>query len=91
MDIDRFKKLPLLGILRGVSKEDIEPLVGAVVSSGLESIEIAMNSENATDIIKRAVAASRDRLMIGAGTVLNVEQLQTALGAGATFIVTPQE
>jgi len=89
MDISRFKKLPILGIIRGVEPEAIEPLVDAVISSGLETIEIAMNSRKADELIRRAVKASNKKLMIGAGTVMNLEILKVSLDAGATFIVTP--
>jgi len=89
MDIARFKKLPIMGIIRGAGESSIEPLVEAVVSAGLETIEITMNTKNAQGLIARAVKSGGHRLMIGAGTVLNVESLKSALDAGASFIVTP--
>lgn len=89
MDVARFKKLPVMGILRGVELDVIEPLIEAVISAGLETLEITMNTFNATKLIKKAVAVSKGRLMIGAGTVLDMESLKEALDAGATFIVMP--
>ncbi len=89
MDIARFKKLPIVGILRGVKEESIKPLIDAVISAGLETVEITMNTENAHLLIADAVKASGGHLMIGAGTVLNVDSLKTALDSGASFIVTP--
>jgi 2-dehydro-3-deoxyphosphogluconate aldolase/(4S)-4-hydroxy-2-oxoglutarate aldolase len=89
MDVARFKKLPILGILRCSGTVPVEELVEAIVSSGLETIEIAMNSDSADSLIKRSVKAAKGRLMIGAGTVLNVDTLKLALDAGATFIVSP--
>ena len=89
MDVARFKKLPILGILRGVEPDAIEPLVESVVASGLEAIEIAMNSKDAALLIKKAVKAAKNRLTIGAGTVLGMNILADALDAGATFIVMP--
>jgi 2-dehydro-3-deoxyphosphogluconate aldolase/(4S)-4-hydroxy-2-oxoglutarate aldolase len=67
----------------------MEGLVEAIVSSGLETIEITMNSANAGSLIRRAVKAAGKRLMIGAGTVLNLDILKEALDAGASFIVMP--
>ena len=64
-----------MGILRGVKTDAIEPLIETIVSSGLETIEITMNSDNAGDLIRKAVKTSAGRLMIGAGTVLNMELL----------------
>ncbi len=89
MDIARFKKLPIMGILRGVGLDMIEPLVDAIISTGLETIEITMNTKYAPRLIRRAVKASGNRLMIGAGTVLSIGDLKTAYEAGATFIVMP--
>jgi 2-dehydro-3-deoxyphosphogluconate aldolase/(4S)-4-hydroxy-2-oxoglutarate aldolase len=89
MDIKRFKKLPLLGILRGIKPDALEPLVETVNSSGLETIEVTMNTTDAPRLIHEAVRFSKGRLTIGAGTVLDVKSLKEALDAGATFIVTP--
>lgn len=89
MDIARFKKLPIMGILRDISLDEIEPLIDTIIGAGLETIEIAMNSDNPDRLIKKAVNRAKGRLMIGAGTVLNTELLKTALDSGATFIVTP--
>lgn len=89
MDVERFKKLPVMGIMRGVELSAIEPLVETVISSGLETIEITLNSPNAPELIKTAVRAAKNRLMIGAGTVLDMQGLKSALISGATFIVMP--
>ncbi len=89
MDVARFRKLPILGILRGVEAAVIEPLIEAVISSGLESIEITMNTKAAPELIKKAKQISGNRLAIGAGTVLSMDSLKSALESGATFIVTP--
>lgn len=89
MNIEEFKKLPLMGIVRGVKEEAIEPLVEAVASSGLKTIEITMNTPKASELIKKMIACAKGRLFIGAGTVLTMDDLQLALGSGATFIVSP--
>jgi len=89
MDVAIFKKKPLLGILRGVSVDCIEPLVETMVVSGLETIEITMNTANASELIRKAKQLARGRLVIGAGTVLTLGSLKNALDNGATFIVTP--
>ncbi len=89
MDVHRFKQLPVLGILRCDADVAIEELVGAVISSGLTTIEIAMNSVNAASLIRRAIKAASGRLTVGAGTVVTPELLADALDAGATFVVMP--
>lgn len=89
MDIKKFKELPIMGILRGVAADIIEPLTETVISSGLNTVEITMNTPGAAELIKRMKSASGARLTIGAGTVLTTGDLEKAVDAGATFIVMP--
>ena len=89
MLVDQFRKLPVMGILRGVEAGELEPLVESIVSSGLETIEITMNTAGAAGLIQAAKKLAGQRLVIGAGTVLDTEDLKTALDAGASFIVMP--
>ncbi|MCP4653760.1 MAG: bifunctional 4-hydroxy-2-oxoglutarate aldolase/2-dehydro-3-deoxy-phosphogluconate aldolase [Candidatus Omnitrophica bacterium] len=89
MDINKFSKLPIMGILRGLKPEMVAPLIEAVVSSGLKTIEITMNTASAADLIRQAHKLANGRLTIGAGTVLNLNSLNQALDSGAEFIVSP--
>lgn len=89
MDINKFKKLPLLGILRGIEANMVEPLTETVLSSGLKTIEITMNTADAPNLIRQMVKTANGRLTIGAGTVLTMDNLHSALDSGATFIVLP--
>ncbi|MFH1594112.1 MAG: bifunctional 4-hydroxy-2-oxoglutarate aldolase/2-dehydro-3-deoxy-phosphogluconate aldolase [Candidatus Omnitrophota bacterium] len=89
MDINRFKELPIMGIVRGVKETEVEPLIETVISAGLKTIEFAMNVPDAGQHIKRAKKAANDRMAIGAGTVLTERSLRSALDSGASFIVMP--
>jgi len=89
MDVKQFKKLPIIGILRGIEESIIGPLIEAISSSGLKTIEITMNTKGAGALIRKAVRLSGKRLTIGAGTVVDKETLSIALDSGATFIVMP--
>lgn len=89
MDLARFRKKPVLGILRGVSYESLAPLLEAIEASGLETIEFAMNTKNTPALIREALRRYGKKLTIGAGTVLSMADLKAALTAGATFIVSP--
>lgn len=89
MDVVRFKQLPILGILRGGNVDTVAPLVETVVAAGLETIEIAMNTPDAAEMIRRMVQVAAGRLTIGAGTVITRERFEMALQAGASFIVLP--
>jgi len=89
MDLKKFSKKPVMGILRGVSADAIELLTDCVISAGLETIEVTMNTSRAAEIIRRCVKAARGKMSVGAGTVLSKDSLNLALEAGASFIVTP--
>lgn len=89
MNLSQFQQLPILGILRGIKIEDVDAIVEAVVFSGLKTIEIAMNTQDASVLICQMVKASDGRLTIGAGTVLTMDDLKAALDAGSSFIVLP--
>ena len=89
MDVTKFKKLPVMGILRGIDLGSIEPLMECAIDAGLETVEITMNTYAACECIKKAVRSSGKRIMIGAGTVVDEKTLDDAIGAGATFIVMP--
>jgi 2-dehydro-3-deoxyphosphogluconate aldolase/(4S)-4-hydroxy-2-oxoglutarate aldolase len=89
MDVSRFKKLPILGILRGVTSDAIKPLTETVVSSGIYAIEITLNTPDAPLLIRQMVQAADNRIDVGAGTVLSLKDMHAALDAGATFIVMP--
>jgi 2-dehydro-3-deoxyphosphogluconate aldolase/(4S)-4-hydroxy-2-oxoglutarate aldolase len=89
VDLTRFKKKPVMGILRGAKSEQIESLIDAVVEAGLEALEITMNTEGAAGLIKKAKKIAQDSLMLGAGTVLDMDSLKLAVDSGAGFIVMP--
>ncbi len=85
----QFEKLPLMGILRGVTAAEIPPLTEAVTAAGLETIEITMNTPHAPSLIAALIKCAKGRLTVGAGTVLTMAEYDRAMEAGATFIVMP--
>ncbi|MDP3792014.1 MAG: bifunctional 4-hydroxy-2-oxoglutarate aldolase/2-dehydro-3-deoxy-phosphogluconate aldolase [Candidatus Omnitrophota bacterium] len=89
MDIARFKKKPVIGILRGIEPDVIEELTETVIFAGLGAIEITMNTNGAAALIAKMARCAKGRIAVGAGTVLKKDSLKSALDAGATFIVTP--
>jgi 2-dehydro-3-deoxyphosphogluconate aldolase/(4S)-4-hydroxy-2-oxoglutarate aldolase len=84
-----FRRLPLVGILRGFQSDQIRPIVEACLEGGLTNLEITMNTEGAADQIRTAVETAKGRMNIGAGTVTSRERLVRAVEAGATYVVTP--
>ena len=89
MDIRDFENLPIMGILRSIDYDLIDELVQTMISSGLKTVEVAMNTSGAEKQIRKIVEISKGCLCVGAGTVLKTDDLKKALDYGATFIVTP--
>ncbi|RKN85421.1 bifunctional 4-hydroxy-2-oxoglutarate aldolase/2-dehydro-3-deoxy-phosphogluconate aldolase [Paenibacillus ginsengarvi] len=87
--LSEIQRTRIIAILRGVKEADIEPLAEALLAGGITVLEITLNTPGAPDMIRRLQATHGDRLFIGAGTVLDMDDLQLALDAGASFIVTP--
>lgn len=87
--VDRFRAVPIVGILRGFDTDQVTRILTAAKAGGLTTLEITMDAPDATELIRRAVADHADALNLGAGTVTTVERLERALAAGASFIVTP--
>ncbi|WP_209401318.1 bifunctional 4-hydroxy-2-oxoglutarate aldolase/2-dehydro-3-deoxy-phosphogluconate aldolase [Pseudozobellia sp. WGM2] len=84
----RFNQNPIVGILRGLSTDEVLQLVPIYLKSGFYTLEITMNSP---DVVK-TISVLRERytdLNVGAGTVCTQDDLEIALSAGAQFIVTP--
>lgn len=63
------------------------PLAAALVAGGLPVAEVTFRTAAAADSIR--VMAQRGDMLVGAGTVLTVEQVDQAVAAGATYVVSP--
>ena len=85
------KKLGEIGVVPVVKIEkasDAVPLGKALLAGDLPVAEITFRTAAAEDAI-RALTRELPELLVGAGTVLTVEQVDRAVGAGAKFIVAP--
>ena len=89
MNIQSFESLPIIGILRGFTEDQVEHILEIYFEAGFTTIEITMNTPQVEKMIRHAFAKYQDKLNIGAGTVCTLSELDRALDAGAQFIVTP--
>ena len=88
---DTLKKIGSIGIVPVVvlnKAEDAEPLAKALVAGGLPCAEVTFRTDAAEESI-REIAKKFPDMFVGAGTVLSIEQVDRAIGAGAKFIVSP--
>lgn len=80
------------GIVAVVRFSDPEPLVEvveALAAGGVTVAEVTFTVPNALDVIRAARAKLGDRVLLGAGTVLDAETARAAFLAGAEFVVAP--
>nr|WP_170386409.1 bifunctional 4-hydroxy-2-oxoglutarate aldolase/2-dehydro-3-deoxy-phosphogluconate aldolase [Ruegeria atlantica] len=86
--IQRINAARLLPVVVLERAEDAVPLAKALLAGGLDVAEVTFRTAAAKDSI-HAIAQAVPEILLGAGTVTNVDQLDAAAEAGATFIVTP--
>ncbi|ARU89943.1 2-dehydro-3-deoxy-6-phosphogalactonate aldolase [Pseudomonas sp. M30-35] len=79
----------LVAILRGITPDEASDHIGALIEEGFRHIEIPLNSPNWQKSIPQMVTRYGAKALIGAGTVLNVEQVDFLAEAGAKLVVTP--
>ncbi|NTE85514.1 2-dehydro-3-deoxy-6-phosphogalactonate aldolase [Agrobacterium rubi] len=82
-------KYPLVAILRGIRPEETEAVVTSLLESGLRAIEIPLNSPDAFHSIEIAAKLAPADALIGAGTVLTVEDVANLDAAGGKLMVSP--
>ena len=78
----------LIPVIKIENPDDAVPLAKALIDGGLPAAEITFRTACAAEAIEYAAKNYPD-MEIGAGTVINAEQCEAALKAGATFIVSP--
>src|SRR5215467_7647719 len=89
---DQLRRVLDCGIVAVVRSPDSNLLVEvarALADGGVSVVEITMTVPNALDVLRQVRQALGDRLLLGAGTVLDPETARAVLLAGAEFIVSP--
>jgi 2-dehydro-3-deoxyphosphogalactonate aldolase len=79
----------LVAILRGVTPDEAEAVGDAICEGGIRIIEVPLNSPDPLASIERLAKKFGDSMLVGAGTVLTVEQVAQVRDAGGRIIVSP--
>ncbi len=83
------EKIKIVPVVKIDDVNDTLPLMQALIEGGIPIAEITFRTACAKDAIKLAVENFGDKMLVGAGTVINAIQANTAIESGAKFIVSP--
>ncbi|QTF91985.1 2-dehydro-3-deoxy-6-phosphogalactonate aldolase [Halomonas sp. BM-2019] len=81
--------LPLIGILRAITPEEAVAVGEAVLAAGITTLEVPLNSPEPLESIRRLAEALGEGALVGAGTVLTVDQVRDVHAAGGRLVVSP--
>jgi 2-dehydro-3-deoxyphosphogalactonate aldolase len=79
----------IIAILRGVTPSEIEAMADAIIAAGIDKIEVPLNSPDPLDSIELLAKGFGGRALVGAGTVLEVAQVDAVAAVGGKLIVSP--
>ncbi|WP_108814130.1 2-dehydro-3-deoxy-6-phosphogalactonate aldolase [Loktanella sp. Alg231-35] len=80
---------PLIAILRGLAAADAASVSDTLVDAGFRIIEVPLNSPDPLESIAAIVKRHGSQAIVGAGTVLTVDQVDAVADAGGRIIVSP--
>ncbi len=80
---------PIIAILRGISPDEILPVADALVDAGIGAIEVPLNSPDPLTSIGLLARRHGHNILCGAGTVLDIAQVNAVHDAGGGFVVSP--
>lgn len=79
----------MIAILRGVTPDEVADISAELVSAGISMIEVPLNSPEPLLSVQSLAQRFSDQAIIGAGTVLSVDDVEQVHKAGGTLIVSP--
>src|SRR5204863_10084781 len=79
----------IVAVVRSPDGQQLVEVARALADGGVSVVEITMTVPGALDVVRQVRQALGDRLLLGAGTVLDPETARAALLAGAEFLVAP--
>ncbi len=87
--LSRILDTGIVAVIRAPSGEVLVDVAEALLAGGVQAIEITFTVPNAHKVLETVINRLGDKIVVGAGTVLDPETARTALLAGAQYIVSP--
>src|SRR5438552_17690466 len=79
----------IVAVVRSPDSQQLVEVCRALAEGGISVVEITMSVSNALDVLRDVRRSLGDRLLLGAGTVLDAETARAVLLAGAEYVVAP--
>lgn len=86
---ERIMEIGIVPVVRAASAREARMAADAVCEGGISIVEITMTVPGAVEVIRELTKSSSGDVLVGAGTVINVEAARQCLDAGAQFLVSP--
>lgn len=84
-----FEECPLIAIIRGVTPDEAEATARALYDGGIRIIEVPLNSPDPLTSIRTIADTLGENALVGAGTVLTVDNVEKVRKAGGRLVVSP--
>ncbi|WP_174729125.1 bifunctional 4-hydroxy-2-oxoglutarate aldolase/2-dehydro-3-deoxy-phosphogluconate aldolase [Mesobacillus harenae] len=88
-DLIRLKESGLVAVIRRPKQSQIHSIAEALVNGGVGALEITVDTPGALEMINSLKDNFKDKVLVGAGTVLDAVSAKSAIDAGADFIFSP--
>jgi 2-dehydro-3-deoxyphosphogluconate aldolase/(4S)-4-hydroxy-2-oxoglutarate aldolase len=85
--LDQFEEMGVVPVVAIQNAQDAMPLADTLIKGGLPCAEITFRTSAAVDAMR--IMAQRGDILVGAGTVLKIDQVKVAVDVGAQFMVSP--
>jgi len=83
------KACPLIAILRGVQPNEVMAVTEVLLDAGITLVEVPLNSPDPLHSIAIMAEGFGDRALIGAGTVIDIQDVKRVAEAGGRMIISP--
>ena len=85
----RIQQIGIVPVLRASSTQEALAIATAIEAGGVPILEVTMTVPGAVQVMEQLANHAGDRLLVGAGTVLDAETARACILAGAQFVVSP--
>lgn len=86
---NRIQEDKLIVIIRAGRVGNIQEIANALIQGGVRILEVSFNTPDAALLIRTIRSEYSDRLICGAGTILDAVMAERAINAGAQFVISP--